>query len=108
MKGIVQYISDQKETEDDFYNEKQRFVTLLENAPFSMTVIDRTGRFTYINPKFQELFGYQLKDIPDGRSWFRKAYPDPQYRHTVVSYWIEDFKDAKPGQNTARIEGLFG
>ncbi|HOJ44260.1 MAG TPA: hypothetical protein PK800_09045, partial [Syntrophorhabdaceae bacterium] len=43
-----------------------------------------------INPKFKEMFGYDLKDIPDGRTWFRKAYPDSEYRHQVIKTWLND------------------
>ena len=68
-----------------------------------MVLIDKEGHFTYINRKFTELFGYDLSDIPDGRTWFRKAYPDAEYRHTVISAWREDWGDAKPGEHEARV-----
>ena len=41
--------------------------------------------FEYLNPKFKEIVGYDLSDVPDGREWIRKAYPDTAYRHEVVS-----------------------
>ena len=65
--------------------ERSQFQILVENAPSGMAMIDRDGKFLYINPKFKEMFGYDLKDIPRGREWFRKAYPDPAYRHEVKS-----------------------
>jgi PAS domain S-box-containing protein len=61
-------------------------------------MIDQDGTFKYINPKFTELFGYDLTDIPDGKTWFRKAYPDPDYRHHVISAWLSDLKIAKEGE----------
>jgi PAS domain S-box-containing protein len=76
--------------EEALRTEKQRFQTLSENAPFGTVMIDKDGTFKYINPKFRELFGYDLNDIPDGRTWFRKAYPDPTYRHHVISDWVND------------------
>jgi len=34
-----------------------------------MVMIDQDGTFRYINPKFRELFGYDLADIPNGKTW---------------------------------------
>ncbi|MCX5812720.1 MAG: PAS domain S-box protein [Proteobacteria bacterium] len=101
-EGIVQDITEREKAEKDLYNEKQRSLTLSENAPFGMVMIDKIGNYTYINPKYQELFGYSLNEIPDGRTWFRKTLPDPQDRHKVISLWTEDFKDAKTGENITR------
>jgi len=66
------------------------FRKLAENAPVAMSLIDREGNIKYINPKFEELFGYRLHDIPEGRIWFRKAFPDAAYRHEAIRSWIED------------------
>ena len=101
-EGIVQDITMRKIAKEELYNEKQKLLALSENAPFGMVMIDNTGKFTYINLKFQELFGYGLNEIPDGKTWFRKAFPDPQYRHKAISYWTEDFKNTKPGENIAK------
>jgi len=66
-------------------------------------MIDQEGRFQYINSKFKELFGYDIKDVPDGRTWFRRAYPDPEYRHQVIATWLEDFSDSKAGEKRPRV-----
>jgi|GEM_PF-759262 len=101
-EGIVQDITEREKAEKDLYNEKQRSLTLSENAPFGMAMIDKTGNYTYINPKYHELFGYNLDEIADGQTWFQKAFPDPQYRYKAISLWQEDFKDAKPGETVMR------
>src|SRR3990172_11867310 len=66
-------------------NGADRFQTLYEDAPFATVMIDREGRFQYLNSRFKQLFGCSPGDVPDGRTWFRKAFPDPEYRHTIVS-----------------------
>ena len=101
--GIFHDITDRKKTEEMLLNEKNKFLTLSESAPFGMVMIDIKGHFTYINPKFEELFGYDMEDIPDGRAWFIKAYPDPEYRKRVILAWVEDLKQAKVGQKRPRI-----
>ncbi len=75
---------------------------LLEHAPFGMVAIDQNGNFKYINSKFKILFGYDLNDIPNGRTWLKKAFPDPVYRHHVISSWNEDVKIFMPGEKNLR------
>jgi len=99
----AQLFAERKQAEEALQTERQRFQILSEHAPFGMLVIDKDGTFRYINPKFRELFGYHLKDIPDGKPWFRKAYPDPAYRHNVISAWINDLKIFAPGEKRPRV-----
>jgi two-component system NtrC family sensor kinase len=89
-------ITDRKRAEEEIIMERSKLKTLSDNAPFGMVLIDKESHFTYINSKFTELFGFDLSDVPDGRTWFRKAYPNTEYRHTVIAAWIEEWRDAKP------------
>ena len=95
-------ISEHKQVEEILHAERERFRSLSENAPFGMAMIDQEGAFKYINPKFKELFGYDLNDVPDGKTWFRKAYPDPDYRHQVISTWLNDLASSKSGKKRPR------
>jgi PAS domain S-box-containing protein len=90
------------EQQEEVSKYTRQLQTLSENAPFGMVMIDKDGTFEYINPKFRELFGYDLDDIPNGKTWFRKAYPDPTYRHHVISTWINDLEDLKSGEKRPR------
>jgi two-component system cell cycle sensor histidine kinase/response regulator CckA len=112
MKRSIQFFRDEYlvmksskryQAKEKFHTEKERFQMLSEHAPFGMVMIDKDGAFSYINPKFRELFGYDLKDIPNGETWFRKAYPDSTYRHNVISAWVDDLKRSKPGEKRPRV-----
>src|SRR5664280_1202356 len=57
-------ITDQKQAEDELRKseqtlqaERDKLQIISDNAPFGMALIDKEGHFTYINPKFTELFG---------------------------------------------------
>ncbi len=105
-KAILAYLRDvtkRKHAEKELIRERQKLKTLSDNAPFGMVLIDKEYRFTYINNKFTDLLGYDLSDTPDGRAWFRKAYPDAEYRRTVISIWKKDLGDAKPGERVPRV-----
>ncbi|MBI4772694.1 MAG: PAS domain S-box protein [Deltaproteobacteria bacterium] len=82
------------ETEAALYIEKEKFRILVEESSLGIAIIDRQGRYTYINPEFTHMFGYTLADIPTGKEWFEKAYPDPEYRRKAISTWIDDLKRA--------------
>jgi PAS domain S-box-containing protein len=103
FRGIARDITERKQAEEALRTEKQRFERLLENAPFGVILIGKEGNFKYVNSKFIELFGYDLKDIPNGKEWFKKAYPDPDYRHQVIETWIHDSNTSAPGENVPRI-----
>jgi PAS domain S-box-containing protein len=90
------------EQQEEVSKYTRQLQTLSENAPFGMVMIDKDGIFKYINPKFGELFGYGLNDVPNGKTWFRKAYPDPTYRHHVISTWITDLEGFSAGEKRSR------
>jgi len=101
-------VTDRKRAEEALHSseqaleaERDKLRRISENAPFGLVLIDNGGRFTYVNPKFLELFGFDPADVPDGRAWFLRAYPDVEYRHTVISTWIEDTQN--PGLATPRL-----
>jgi PAS domain S-box-containing protein len=108
LMGIMLDITERKKSEKALKAEKDKLKTFTEKAPFGMVFIDKQGTYNYINPKFKEMFGYSLSDIPNGKEWFRMAYPDLEYRHKVISTWIDDFKDTKPGEKKPRIFKVTG
>ncbi|MBC8458574.1 MAG: PAS domain S-box protein, partial [Deltaproteobacteria bacterium] len=72
-------------------------------SPLGISLIGKDGYYKYINPRFVEMFGYCLEDIPTGREWFRKAFPDEEYRHQVISTWKTDLEKLKQGEFRAQI-----
>jgi PAS domain S-box-containing protein len=81
---------------------EEKFRVLVEELPLGVSLIGEGGRYKYINPKFVEIFGYTLEELPTGREWFRKAYPDKEYRHQAISTWINDQKEFEVGEARPR------
>src|SRR4030042_858713 len=75
--------------------------TLRGESPFiALNFASATGkdeRFRYLNPKFVELFGYNLNHIPSQQDWLVKAYPDPKYREEIIAMWKEAKRRDDPG-----------
>jgi len=101
--GLGRDSTGRKQIEAELRREQERFQTLVEQAPFGLVIIDPVGHFQYLNSKFTEITGYELKDLPSGREWFKKAYPDPELRHQAVAAWKEDLERFKEGEKRPRI-----
>ncbi|MFC1862541.1 ATP-binding protein [Thermodesulfobacteriota bacterium] len=76
--------------------EETKFRILVEESPLGIALVSADGRYKYLNPKFIEIFGYDLTDIPNSREWFKKAYPDLKYREKIISELI-DFNSQPAG-----------
>ena len=84
-------------------SKKDRFEHLTECSPFGISISNKDLVNEYVNPKFTELFGYTLDDIPTKGVWFEKAYPDPAYREMVIQMWRADTeRTIKTGAMDAR------
>jgi PAS domain S-box-containing protein len=83
-------------------DEREKFQLVVEKFPLPVAVISHSGRYEYINSKFTDTFGYTLTDIPNGRAWFRRAYPDKAHREQVISAWVEDIEKLGSGESYPR------
>jgi len=99
---LTRQVLKRKQYEEMLKQEKERFQILVEESPVGMSLIDKDGTYKYLNPRFIELLGYTLEDIPIGREWFRKAYPDKKYRKEIISTWMEDLKEHGIGRSRPR------
>jgi len=97
--GIIRDITERKQVEEELLREKEKFRILVEESPFGVSLIGSDGHYKYVNPKFVEVFGYTLEDIPTGREWFKKAYPDKEYRAQIISAWISNLKGVMSGES---------
>lgn len=87
---VLRDITERKRQEELLRKERETFYSTLQEAPNGVALIDKDGRYLYINAAFTAITGYTLKDIPSGRDWFYKAYPDPEYRRQVIAAWKKD------------------
>ncbi len=82
---------------------EQQLKNLVAHAPIGLSVLSERGIYEHVNPKFTEIFGYTLEDIPKGKNWLEKAYPNPEYRQKVVASWREDTSQTKTGKTRPRV-----
>jgi PAS domain S-box-containing protein len=100
-------ISERRALDKELDKEKEKFRTLVEELPLGILLFDRENRIEYINPKFTDLFGYARNDIATGAEWFRKAYPNIEYREQILESWKEDREQARLGGSPPRKYTIF-
>ncbi len=49
----------------------------MEQMPFGVLTVQSDFTIDYVNGRFREMFGYEIQDIPDIRSWFEKFVHKP-------------------------------
>jgi diguanylate cyclase (GGDEF)-like protein/PAS domain S-box-containing protein len=97
FRGIVRDVTERKRFERILQQERETFFSILQKEPYGALLINTDGTFLYVNPEFTAITGYTIKDVPTGKEWFRKAYPDPEYRHKIIAVWKEDIIPRKGG-----------
>ena len=98
--GFVQDVSDAKQVEAALRQSEQRFRLLLDSSPVPMGFVLRNGDIGFLNSSFIRLFGYNTADIPTVAEWWKLAYPDPDYRLTVLEAWNAAMKGHSPSKGS--------
>ncbi len=100
---ILRDITDFKCTRFALAESENKFSTLVQESPYGISIIDSFGKYKYLNRKFIEMFGYTLKDIPDGKTWFILAFPDWAERKRAIDLWKAEHQEWKPGETKPYI-----
>ena len=120
VAGLVQDISKRKEAELELKSakekaessehrlaqknkeltERNKFIQIvLDNLPLGVALnnIDN-GLLTYMNKKFEEIYGWTTADIHSVSSFFEHVYPDSNYRKSIYEKVMTDISTGDPGQ----------
>lgn len=65
--------------------------TILDNLPIGVALNNfEGGDATYINRKFQEIYGWPEEDLKNIARFFEKVYPEEAYRNEITKRIMED------------------
>lgn len=93
--SIIHDITDRKTIEESLRASEARFRHLLRSLPLPIAVINSAGIHTYINERFELLFGYNHDDLPSRDRWRELAFPDENYRKWLDQTWRNEVERAK-------------
>ncbi len=100
--GAIESIRDitgHRKAEEAFRESEEKFRLLTEETPVGISLMNADQRFEYLNPRFTEIFGYTLEEMPTKEAWFAKIYPDPTYRKKIHTFWkIQLYDEPVPGR----------
>jgi len=78
--------------------QREEFQMLFNFSPIAMAYAVNSGEIVNRNLKFSELFGYTEDDIPSMKAWFKKAYPNKEYRDKILVKWNEALGKVKKNE----------
>jgi len=96
---FVEDLTELQRAEEQLEKKQETFFSILENSPDGIVLVGADGLFNYVNPEFTYITGYTKEDVPDGKQWFQKAYPDPAYRKFIIDEWKKDVQLGRKGRN---------
>jgi PAS domain S-box-containing protein len=95
--SIQKDITERVETRRQLTERNLFIETILDNLPIGLAVnfIDK-GTADYINPRFEQIYGWPKEKIKDMVTFFELVYPDPVYREEVKSMVMADIESRDP------------
>jgi two-component system cell cycle sensor histidine kinase/response regulator CckA len=95
--GANQDITERKRSEEELRKRNRFIETILENMPIGLAVNSiADGKATYVNRKFEEIYGWPKEEMENVADFFEKVYPDPEYRNALMQRIMADMQSGDP------------
>jgi len=86
-----------KEKNEELKKKNTFIQTILDNIPIGLALNDiDKGQATYMNKKFEEIYGWTSAELTSIASFFEKIYPDEEYRRRITERIIADINSGDP------------
>ncbi|MBD3225733.1 MAG: PAS domain S-box protein [Caldithrix sp.] len=97
--SVLMDITEIRQKEKELLERNQFIQTILDHLPIGLAVnyFDR-GTATYMNKKFEEIYGWPAADLTDIEHFFECVYPDPDYRRRIKQQITEDIQSGDPSR----------
>jgi len=104
---VARDVTEERRCQDSLRGSERHFRRLIESSPLAMAVVSAEGKGLYVNPKFTELLGYTLKDVPTLDDWWLKVFPDSTYRQLAMAVGLRRLAEAsRSGSGMRPVEAI--
>lgn len=83
-RGVLLEITSIMQMESSLRISEARYRTIAEALPVPLVIYDATGNIAYLNPCFVKTLGYNQADVPHIDQLLACAFPDFDYRESVI------------------------
>ncbi|MFW6117290.1 MAG: PAS domain-containing protein, partial [Thermoproteota archaeon] len=87
--GLIRDITEQKRAVEALQAAEKKYRESIENANVGIIVYDSEGEVRMVNPRMEQMIGYQREEIPTLKEWFQKLYPTEEERRKIRSIWFQ-------------------
>lgn len=101
VEGLVYVleITDLRKHEISLQQRNQFIQTVLDNLPIGLALNTfNEGLATYMNKRFEEIYGWPAEELKNIETFFIKVYPDEQYRASLMKRINEDIRSGDPSR----------
>jgi PAS domain S-box-containing protein len=102
LYGTFQDISASRQAQEALIASEARARAIIDASPVPMALNDDQKRITFLNPAFTLAFGYVREDLLSIDDWWLRAYPDSEYRKTVMEAWSAELSRAEKSGDAFR------
>ncbi len=98
-------ITERKQMEEKLRASESRLRSIIDVSPMPMVLSDKYHHITFLNPAFEQIFGYSTHDLHTIEDWWSKAFPDSNYQQVVKTTWQQAMQHTtRNGKAIAPIE----
>ncbi|MHA2390769.1 MAG: PAS domain S-box protein [Promethearchaeota archaeon] len=102
IQGLISDVTEKFELEQKLKESENRYRNLIESVPFSIALIDQSGKVIYCNPAVENLLGYSREELMGNE--FRKL---PAINQKYLPTMLERFKKVAEGEPLSPFDAEF-
>lgn len=97
--GMVLDITNRKRAEKELQDKNEFIQTILNNLPIGVATNDiDTGKASYLNSKFEEIYGWPKYNLTDVERFFKCVQPKDDHGNEMKHQIIKDIQSGNPGK----------
>lgn len=96
---LLDDLREQRQLEEERERQNQFIQTALVHLPIGVAInrMD-TGERTFVNPKFEAIYGWPEEELTSVDAFFQLVFPDPSYRKEISDRILSDIESGDPSR----------